>query len=67
MASPAERIEVVCAGCGAEYETWHRRSINLILAEELTDDEVRDATSERCPECGLKVELATLIVEAKER
>lgn len=63
MTSPAVRVEVVCPGCGTEYEAWHRPSINLTLGEEWTEEEIREATTGRCPECGLEVELATLVVE----
>ncbi len=38
-------------------------SINLTL-EPWTEEELREATWARCPECGLEVELATLVVEA---
>jgi len=54
-------------GLRSQFEAWHRPSINLTLGEEWTADEIREATSARCPECGLKVELATLIMEATQR
>ena len=63
MTSPAERVEVSCPGCGFEYEAFWRRSINLTLGEEWTEDEIREATTARCPECGLEVALATLVVD----
>jgi endogenous inhibitor of DNA gyrase (YacG/DUF329 family) len=62
VTSPPQRIKVACPGCSAEYEEWHRPSINLTL-EAWTAEELRDATTARCPQCGLAVELESLIVE----
>ena len=67
MTSAAQRVEVVCPGCGFEYEAWHRPSINLTLGEEWTEEEIRQATTARCPACGLEVDLTTLIVGGEPR
>lgn len=64
MTSPAERVRVECPGCGLPYERWHRSSINLTLGQEWTEEEIRDATTTRCPTCGLVIELGVLMVEA---
>jgi DNA-directed RNA polymerase subunit RPC12/RpoP len=63
VTSPPRQVEVVCPACGHEYETWHRRSINLTLGQGWTEEEIREATSARCPECGHEVEFRTLIVD----
>jgi len=62
MTSPPQRVEVVCPACGHEYETWHRGSINLSLGEEWTEEQIREASTSRCLECGLEIELGTLVV-----
>lgn len=66
MTSPPQRVGLVCEGCGAMFEAWRRPSINLTLGEPWTEDEIREATRARCPECGLEVALAVLIVAAED-
>ena len=61
MTSPPETIEVRCPRCGKLYETWYRPSINLTI-EHWDDEDIDDATSATCPDCGLKVRLGALIV-----
>jgi DNA-directed RNA polymerase subunit RPC12/RpoP len=66
LTSPAERVRIVCPACGHEYEALHRSSINTTLGEEWTEEDLRAATHARCPDCGLEVELATLIMEGRQ-
>jgi endogenous inhibitor of DNA gyrase (YacG/DUF329 family) len=65
VTSLPERVDVECPGCGHEYETWHRRSINLTI-EPWAEEGIREATTARCPECGLEVELGTLLFGERE-
>ena len=66
MTSPAVRVGIECPGCRHEYQAWHRPSINLTLGEQWTEEEIEQATSAVCPECGLEVELETLVIEAAD-
>ena len=54
MTSPSEEIEVQCPKCSTIYKDWIRRSINLSLGEEWTDEEIDEATSVTCPNCKHK-------------
>lgn len=63
MTSPTRRIEVECPACGTRYEDDWRPSINLGLGEEWTPEEIEEATSATCPECGRRVALDALVVD----
>ncbi len=63
MTSPPKKITVACPGCGTLYEDWYRPSINLSLGEDWTAEELREASTARCPSCGHAVELDTLVVK----
>ena len=66
MSSPAREIEIVCKGCGTTYTSpFYRPSINL-STEPWTDEEIHDSTTAICPECGLEVQLTTLLVDGGE-
>jgi len=63
VTSPTRRIEVECPACGTRYEDDWRPSINLGLGEEWTPEEIEEATSATCPECGRRVALDALVVD----
>ena len=54
MTSPIEEIEVQCPKCLTIFTDTIRRSINLSLGEEWTDEEIDEATSVTCPNCKYK-------------
>lgn len=62
MTSPPERITIVCPGCVHTYTTWWRPSLNLSL-EHFTEEYIEQATTGKCPECALVVDLDVLIVD----
>jgi hypothetical protein len=57
-------VEVICPACGDEYDAWYRSSINLSLGDEWTEEQIRKATTARCPQCGIEVALGALIIES---
>ncbi len=65
MTSPAEKVEVACPACGARFSTWYRPSINLGLGEEWSPEELEEATTATCPECGHREPLGSLIVSTR--
>lgn len=66
MTSPVETITVKCPRCSHLYEDWRRASINLSLGEDFSDDYIHEAMSAMCPACGLRVDLADLVVREGE-
>ena len=63
MTSPPTPAEVACPRCGRRYVAYFRPSINLSLGEEWTDEEIEEATTATCPDCGERVGLETLTVD----
>jgi DNA-directed RNA polymerase subunit RPC12/RpoP len=65
MTSPPREIEVVCPKCGHEYKDWYRPSINSTLDPEMAGDEddMSEATSATCPECGHRVPIEVLLAD----
>jgi len=59
MASPIEKITVICPGCGLPYQDWWRQSVNFRL-DDFDDDYLEQCSSATCPDCGLKVHVGTL-------
>jgi len=62
MTSPPQKVRVTCPSCGVEYEGYYRPSINLSLGEPWTDEEVEEASSVTCPQCGHRVTVDDAIV-----
>lgn len=66
MTSPAREIRIVCRRCGATYSsTSYRPTIN-VTTEAWSEEEIRDATTATCPECGLVSRLTSLIIDGGE-
>lgn len=63
MTMPPRKVRVTCPECGAVYEDWYRPSINLALEPWRTDEEVEKMATVCCPRCGLKLWLASVVVE----
>ena len=51
MTTPAYEVEVKCEVCGETYSDWRRDSVNLMLSP-MTEEEVEEQLSTRCPTCG---------------
>lgn len=67
VTSPVEQIQIECPGCGRVYDDWFRRSVNLGIEGWDEDDPsvqayLRECSTATCPNCGLVVELDTLVV-----
>jgi hypothetical protein len=60
MVTPPEQVKIECPNCGHTYETWYRAAINVKL-EDLSEEEVEDASFGICPECRHKVDIDSLI------
>lgn len=67
MTTPAYEVIVECRNCGTEFHDWVRNSINLSLGETWTDDDIEEAFSVTCPECGHRESTGGLIVEMPTR
>lgn len=67
MTTPAYEVIVECRNCGIEFHDWVRNSINLSLGETWTDDDIEEAFSVTCPECGHRESTGGLIVEMPTR
>jgi len=63
MTTPAYEVIVECPNCGTEFHDWIRNSINLSLGETWTDDDIEEAFSVTCPECGHRESTDGLLVE----
>lgn len=63
MTSPPSKIKVQCPTCGRLFEDWYRASINLSLGEEWTKAEIEEATSVKCPRCGTRTPVGSLVVD----
>ena len=61
MTTPPRQINVECSDCGHTYKDWYRPSINLAL-DDFDDDYLEQASTTTCPECGVKHEIASLVV-----
>ena len=44
-------MQVECEACGEVYSDWRRDSVNLMLSP-MTEEEVEEQLSTRCPTCG---------------
>lgn len=62
MSTPPYQVEVDCPECGTRFKDVLRDSINLSLGEEWTDEEIEEATTVRCPECGWQGDSDSIIV-----
>ena len=51
MTTPAYEVEVECEACGEIYSDRRRDSVNLMLSS-MTEEEVEEQLSTRCPSCG---------------
>ncbi len=63
MTMPPQRVRVKCPRCKTVYEDWFNPTINLTL-EPLTREQVEEMATVCCPNCGRKIWLASIIVEA---
>ena len=61
MTMPPEIIHVKCPKCEHVYEDWYRGSINLTM-DHFDEEYIEEATTAKCPNCGLKVSLGAVIV-----
>ena len=61
MTSPCQLIQIECPGCGKNYETGYRASINLEI-ESFSDEYLEEISTGTCPNCGHKVDLDVLVV-----
>ena len=51
MTTPAYEVEVERETCGEIYSDWRRNSVNLMLSP-MTEEEVEEQLSTRCPASG---------------
>ena len=51
MTTPVYEVQVECEACGEIYSDWRRDSVNLMLSP-MTEEEVEEQLSTRCPTCG---------------
>jgi len=51
VTTPAYEVQVECEACGEIYSDWRRDSVNLMLSP-MTEEEVEEQLSTRCPACG---------------
>ena len=51
MTTPSYEVQVECEACGEVYSDWRRDSVNLMLSP-MTEEEVEEQLSTRCPTCG---------------
>jgi len=63
MTMPIEQITVKCPQCNNTYETHYRGSINLQL-DNFDSDYIEEMSTGTCPECGQKIALDSLVVQA---
>ena len=63
MTSPPEPIKVRCPNCQHFYADWARASLDL-SAEDFDDDDLDQASSSTCPECGYRIRHDQMIVGA---
>ena len=63
MTSPIELMTVQCPACGVAYGASYRASFNASLGEQWTDEEMEEARTATCTECGHKVTFDQLRVD----
>ena len=63
MTMAPRRVRVRCPRCKTWYEDWYCPTINLTL-EKLTKEQVEEMATVCCPNCGRRIWLASIIVEA---
>ena len=54
MTTPMYEVEIFCDRCGTEYSDWRRDSVNLSLSPNLSQQEIDDQLTTKCPTCGLR-------------
>lgn len=62
MTTPMYEVEVLCVRCGTHYSDWRRDSVNLSLSNDLSEQEIDDQLTTKCPTCGLRDTVLGLII-----
>ena len=62
MTSPIDDILILAPAAATSIKDWYRASMNLGM-DDFDDEYLDDASSAKCPDCGHKVVIDTLIVD----
>ena len=54
MTTPMYKDEVLCDRCGTQYSDWRRDSLNLLRSPGLSQQEIDDQLTTKCPTCRLR-------------
>ena len=54
MTTANYEVEIFCDRCGTEYSDWTQDSVNLSLSPHLSQQEIDDQLTTKCPTCGLR-------------
>lgn len=61
MTSLPKQLTVKCPKCGKVYRGWYRPSVNLSIGD-FTEDDLEEAMTVCCPDCGHRVSPGGLVV-----